>query len=63
MIRARESCLTDLIDYKWKASKDDLISEMERKFATKSDQAMYETEVKVAIGKIKMSELYQKAAR
>ncbi|MBF0344104.1 MAG: hypothetical protein HQL06_07720 [Nitrospirae bacterium] len=52
VIKSLDTYVSDLIDYKWKTSKDEILSEMEKKFATKSDQVMFETEVKIAIGKV-----------
>ncbi|MES0337867.1 MAG: hypothetical protein SFH39_16115 [Candidatus Magnetobacterium sp. LHC-1] len=40
--KAFETTITDITEYKWKTSKDELLTEMEKRFATKADLALLE---------------------
>ncbi|KJU85647.1 hypothetical protein MBAV_002158 [Candidatus Magnetobacterium bavaricum] len=42
VIKAFETTISDLTEYKWKTSKDELLTEMEKRFATKADLALLE---------------------
>ncbi|MBF0317582.1 MAG: hypothetical protein HQL04_05345 [Nitrospirae bacterium] len=46
VVKAFETTISDLTEYKWKTSKDELLSEMEKRFATKSDLALIKAELK-----------------
>ncbi|MES0335295.1 MAG: hypothetical protein SFH39_02895 [Candidatus Magnetobacterium sp. LHC-1] len=45
VVKALETTISELAEYKWKTSKEDLLSEMEKKFATKADLALLESKM------------------
>lgn len=47
VVKAFESTISDLTEYKWKTSKDELLTEMEKRFATKADLALLEARMKL----------------
>ncbi|WP_040334332.1 hypothetical protein [Candidatus Magnetobacterium casense] len=42
VVKAFETTISDVTEYKWKTSKDELLTEMEKRFATKADLALLE---------------------
>ncbi|KJU84965.1 hypothetical protein MBAV_002840 [Candidatus Magnetobacterium bavaricum] len=49
---AFETTISEVTEYKWKTSKDELLSEMERRFATKADLALQEARINARIDKV-----------
>ncbi|KJU85482.1 membrane protein [Candidatus Magnetobacterium bavaricum] len=45
IVKALEATISDLTEYKWKTSEEELLSEMEKKFATKADLALLESKL------------------
>ncbi|MBF0538298.1 MAG: hypothetical protein HQL03_08620 [Nitrospirae bacterium] len=40
VVKAVETTMSDIADYKWATTKDELLTEMEKRFATKTDLAL-----------------------
>ncbi|MBF0536627.1 MAG: hypothetical protein HQL03_00055 [Nitrospirae bacterium] len=47
VIKAFETAISDVTEYKWRTSKDELLTEMEKRFATKADLALLEAKMKL----------------
>ncbi|KJU86072.1 hypothetical protein MBAV_001732 [Candidatus Magnetobacterium bavaricum] len=47
VVKAFETTISDLTEYKWKTSKDELLTEMKKEFATKADIALLEAKMKL----------------
>ncbi|MBF0608792.1 MAG: hypothetical protein SFH39_14705 [Candidatus Magnetobacterium sp. LHC-1] len=57
VVKAFETTISDITEYKWRTSKDELLSEMERRFATKADLALQEAKINARIDKLEFKML------
>ncbi|MBF0536626.1 MAG: hypothetical protein HQL03_00050 [Nitrospirae bacterium] len=52
IVNAFETAISDVTEYKWKTSKDELLTEMEKRFATKAELALQEARINARIDKL-----------
>ncbi|MBF0337677.1 MAG: hypothetical protein HQL05_07560 [Nitrospirae bacterium] len=54
VVKAFEATISDITEYKWKTSKDELLTEMEKRFATKADLLLLKADIALLEAKMKL---------